>query len=126
MNGETRANFTIFEYLYRDAANFKSYGSILLSGRITQPERELIEGKLESGEFFIAEQIGIQPLYEALYELSGGATEQDHAWHSFGGFRDVTDADALDDMECWGSTEEFTKRFARIKSWNVQHSPHAA
>ena len=125
MRSKTRGKLTIFEYLYRDAANFKSYGSILLSGQITQSERDLIEGKLESGEFFIAEQIGVKPLYEALYEFSGGMVEQDHVWHSFGGFREVTDADRPDEMKCWGTTSEFTRRFARVDSWNLQLSRHA-
>lgn len=126
MRSETRGNLTIFEYLYRDAGNFKSHGSVLLSGQISQSERDLIEGKLESGEFFIAEQIGVEPLYEELYKFSGGMIQQDHVWHSFGGFRDVSDDDQIDDTECWGTTSEFTKKFASVDGWNLRLSRHAA
>jgi hypothetical protein len=116
---------TLFEYLYRDAGNFKSRGSILLSGRLSPPERSLIESKMEGGEFFIAEQIGIKPLYEALYEFSGGMTQDDHVWHCFEAFHDVGDCDQIDDMECWGTTAEFVKKFARVQNWNLRFSLHA-
>lgn len=66
--------WTLFKYLYRDASNFKSRGSVVLSGLLSVAERGFIASKMEGGEFFIAEQIGVKPLYEALYELSDGVT----------------------------------------------------
>jgi hypothetical protein len=125
MLSQTRGNFTIFEYLYRDAGNFKSYGSILLLGQISRTEHGVIERKMESGEFFIAEQIGVKALYKELYKFSGGMTQQDHVWHSFVEFRGVNDDDHIDDMEVWGTVVDFIKKFASIGEWNLRLSRHA-
>ncbi len=116
---------TLFKYSYRDAGNFKSCGSVLLSGRLSQSERQLIEGKMESSEFFIAEEIGITPLYASLYAYSGGMTDEDHVWHFFEEFEDVCDSDNIADMSCWGTCEEFAQRFELVSSWNLTLSPHA-
>lgn len=53
---------TVFEYLYRDAGNFKTYGRVLLLGRDEAAERE-IRACLEWGDQFVAEQVGIPALY---------------------------------------------------------------
>lgn len=116
---------TLFNYVYRDAGNFKSRGSVLLSGRLSPSERELIQGKMESGEFFIAEQIGVIPLYAALYQYSGGMTDEDHVWHCFEEFQDVCEGDQVAGMGCWGTTEEFAQKFEQVCSWNLTLSPHA-
>jgi hypothetical protein len=126
MLNKTPQKHTLFEYFYGDAGNFKSHGSILLSGHISQSERELIESKMESGEFFIAEQIGVKPLYNALYEFSGGMTQADHVWHCFERFRIIDDHDQIDEMELWGTTSEFRKKFESNEGWNLSLSPHAA
>ena len=59
--------FSIFDYLYRDASNYKSWGSLLLEGSATKTDLELLRACLESGEFFISEQVGIPPLYAGLW-----------------------------------------------------------
>ncbi len=118
-------NRTIFEYLYRDAGNFKSYGSVLLIGEITVKDRAEIEAKMESGEFFIAEQIGVKPLYERLYQFSNGMTDQDHVWHCFQGFKRLDVRDDVVDMKSWGTVNEFKEMFAQITKWDLQLSKHA-
>jgi hypothetical protein len=125
MPSNSSQTYTLFEYLYRDAGNFKAHGMILLSGQISQAERGLIESKLESGEFFIAEQIGIRPLYDALYQYSGGMTDQDHVWHSSEGFRAPTGEDLIDSMDCWGTVHQFVEMFARVERWSLRLSAHA-
>lgn len=117
--------FTLFEYLYRDAGNFKSRGAVLLSGTLSQAERDLIASKMEGGEFFIAEQIDVKTLYAALHEYSGGMTVDDHVWHCFEGFHDVRDGDKIDGMECWGTTSQFKEIFEKVDSWNLSLSAHA-
>lgn len=116
---------TIFEYLYCDASNFKARGSLLLSGSLAANERNRIASKMECGEFFIAEQVGADPLYESLYAYSNGPTAEDHVWHTFVGFRDVADDDSVSDMTCWGSSKEFLKRFDEVAEWNLLLSPHS-
>ncbi len=55
------AEYVVFDYMYRDASNYKACGALLLSGTVTEEGRKRLVSKLVGGEFFIAEQIGIRP-----------------------------------------------------------------
>jgi hypothetical protein len=81
-----------------------------------------ITSKLYDGELFIAEQIGVPPLYKQLYEVSGGPTDYDHCWHEFRLFEtlETRPAPAL----IWGEAEELLSRFRSIRKWDLQLSPH--
>jgi len=113
--------WTIFEYLYRDAGNFKAFGSIALEGRVTDAERETIRAELNSGEFFIAEQIGVPPLYQQLYQWSDGPTASDHCWHEFVGFRESGDPERCPNG---GKAKDFVGRVTSGIEWNMSLSPH--
>ena len=114
--------WTIIDYLYRDAGNFKAFGCVALAGRIDAADRKLIHAKFDSGEYFIAEQLGLPPLYEQLYRWSDGPTESDHCWHEFVDFREC-DVVPPDCMEA-GSAAEFVDRIAAIKDWDLALSRH--
>jgi hypothetical protein len=118
------ATTTALEYRYRDASNYKASGRILLYGRLSDADRASIMGSLEDGEFFVAEQVGVPPLYEALYQLSGGPNENedDHGWHEFIAF---TDTALASDELVWGSARDLALRFANVKSWDLAMSEHA-
>src|SRR3546814_9840905 len=63
-------HFTVFEYMYRDAGNFKTEGRLLLSGM--DPEAEaVIRGCLEWGDQFVAEQVGVPALCEDHWDSVG-------------------------------------------------------
>ncbi len=113
--------WTIFEYLYRDAGNFKAFGSIALEGRIDDADREAIRAKLDSGEFFIAEQIGVPPLYEQLYQWSHGPTASDHCWHEFVGFRECGDPAGYPNG---GDAKDFVRSATSGSEWDLSLSPH--
>lgn len=71
----------ILEYLYRDSGNNKVWGKELFSNKYNFDRHDLlkmIRENLIDGEFFIAEQVGLTPLYfeKCDYEL-------DHGWHEF-------------------------------------------
>ena len=68
----------VFQYLYRDAANYKAWGTLVLRGVATESDLEVLATHFESGEFFIAEQLSIPPLYAALWEISNGPGIDDH------------------------------------------------
>lgn len=112
---------TEFEYMYRDAGNFKVFGSLILDAEISPAAEALVRSRLESGEFFIAEQVGVPPLYEQLYESSGGPTSSDHCWHEFVGFRRLT---SFRDGCSVLSTSEFIQNFAQVESWHGNLSSH--
>lgn len=72
-----------FNYLYRDGANYKSWGEVIF----TNPEQlslDTIETKLIgtfiSEQFFIASQISVP---ERFLFLDGKFTKFDHCYHEF-------------------------------------------
>lgn len=120
-----RSTYSVFEYLYRDAANFKAWGSVLLSGVPRPSDIRLLEGCLQDSAYFVAEQVGLPVLYETLYAVSGGQTVDDHAFHEFVALRTAT----LEDVETlpdWGKFEDLLSAFRAAKwVWNVSLSRHA-
>ncbi len=114
--------WTAFEYMYRDAGNFKAFGSVLLEGSVSEADQSIVESRLSSGEFFIAEQVDVPPLYAQLYRWSGGRTASDHCWHQFEGFRDL--AEPPTDTSIPPSAIDFVARFAAVSAWNESLSPH--
>ena len=113
--------WTAFDYLYRDAGNYKVRGSLLLNGAISQADRELVQSRMEAGEYFIAEQVGVHPLYEQLYKWSDGPVDLDHCWHEFVGFRELA---APSKPQSAVPVRDFVDRFASVDGWDGALSPH--
>jgi hypothetical protein len=70
---------TSLVYLYRDASNYKQYGSVVLEGALSVED---IRHLLIDGEYFIPSQAGLPDLQHK-FRAQGFAypTEDDHAWH---------------------------------------------
>lgn len=113
---------SIFDYLYRDAGNYKAWGSLLLEGRASETDIKALQSCLDSEEFFIAEQVGIPPLYAELWEYSGGPTEDDHVWHTFHELRPASSDESAAQPLC--TVSELVARFMSVKQWDEQLSPH--
>lgn len=116
-----KQSFSIFEYFYRDSSNFKIWDNLLLFG---EPQKELsdqITQALESGEFFIAEQVGIPSLYSELFEFSHGPTVFDHTWHTFHSFRTAL-PEEISAKPVWGETLEIARRFNAVQKWDFTKS----
>jgi hypothetical protein len=70
---------TRFEYLYRDAGNYKQWSDVVLTGSMT---REEIEPLLEDGMYFVPERVGLVNLAERFKEQGYVyPNEDDHDWH---------------------------------------------
>ena len=116
---------TIFEYLYRDASNYKAYGAILLQGLITPAEQKTLQDCFEDYQFFVAEQVGIPALYEELFQYSDGPTEDDHTYHEFLLLRPAS-AKESKELKLWGSTERLLTAFTNAKGqWDISLSPNS-
>lgn len=117
---EGNKNFecTLFEYAYVDGSNYKAFGEIWLSGSVSHDQRDFIVAKLESGQFFVAEQIHIPPLYAELFKYSRGVTSDDHGWHVFEGFRRELKCHTSTKSVVWGSVEELLAAFRTITEWD--------
>lgn len=70
-----------FNYLYRDSANYKKYGSVILSNpnnvEISEIEA-LIRSKLIDGEWFYANEWGLPELFLDTFDY-----RVDPTWHEF-------------------------------------------
>jgi len=69
-----------FNYLYRDAGNYKQFGNIVLSNLniiALDLVEDIVRGNLIDGEFFNAHKWGVPPLF---FDTKN---EDDHEWHEF-------------------------------------------
>jgi hypothetical protein len=115
--------YTAFSYAYRDAANFKAHGEIWLRGKLNEAEREQVLAGLESGEYFVAEQLNVPTLYHELYTYSGGRTEDDHAWHSLEGLR--FEPLLPENTKLWGKASKLVAAIASAsQNWEPELSPN--
>lgn len=114
--------FSVFNYCYRDAANYKAWGSLLLHGLPSRSDIEDLRRSFDSGEFFIAEQLGIPSLYAELWELSGGPSDDDHVWHTFFELRAATEEEI--GARVFDTVENLIAKIRAVKTWNVTLSPH--
>ena len=115
-------NFSIFEYLYRDASNYKAWGTMQLKGNASKAEIEELKNTLESGEFFIAEQLGIPPLYAELWQFSNGPSIDDHVWHTFYELRPATEREI--NVQVFDTVESFISKIRAVETWDKTLSPH--
>lgn len=107
---------TLLTYRYRNAANYKANGEVLLSGEATPDLHRRLRESLIDGEQFIPEKVGIPALREKLYQYSGGrSNEDDHLLHEFIDMRAATRQE-IASMTPVAEVEEFVMRFeARSK-----------
>lgn len=115
--------FCVFEYLYRDASNYKAWGKILLSDVPSQNDITILRAKLDSDTYFVAEQVGIPAVYKELWDLSDGPTGDDHALHEFVALRVATD-DEINTLQLFGDFSNFINTFKAVTKWNYSLSPN--
>ena len=114
----------VMEYLYRDASNYKAFGEILLKGDLTKTNIEEIRSLLLDGEFFIAEQVNIPPLYDQLWRYSNGPTSDDHVFHELSNFRQATSQD-IEELPQWGTLSDLLTKLRIVNNrWDCTRSAH--
>jgi len=120
-------NYCVFEYLYRDASNFKAFGQLLLAGKVSVEYIAELRSYLDYGEYFVAEQVNIPTLYSQLWKYSNGPTLADHAFHEFSALRAANKEDVLS-LKLWGETSHMLEVFkiASQQSWDCSLSVHCA
>lgn len=119
------ASLHAFEYLYRDAANWKTHGLVLLQGPCPPALQAQIIDSLDSGLYFVAEQVKLPALQRRHNAAYGGADEDlDHAFHEFFALRPAT-ADDFAHAELTVSVEDLARLFAMAKrQWDCRLSPY--
>jgi len=104
---------TVFNYLYRDGSNYKQWGSVVFAGTITDALTERFTRSLDSGEFFIADQLRIREVFPETWPIYA----DDHCWHEWAGFEG---SDSSPDDFSSRTIEEFVRdaEHARESGWN--------
>lgn len=123
ISSELSKEYSVFEYLYRDAGNYKAWGQILLLGVPSQNDIAKLCVSLESDTYFVAEQVGIPPLYKELWDLSDGPTDDDHALHEFAALREAN-KDDKESLPLFGELSSLLKTFQTVKRWDYSLSPN--
>ena len=115
----------VFEYLYRDADNFKAFGQALVFGNITEDFVTELSSYLDFGEYFVAEQVNIPTLYSQLWKYSNGPTSADHAFHEFLLIRLASEQE-IASLDLWGDAPVLLDNFrmASQQSWDCLQSIH--
>lgn len=75
-----KQNYTVVPYQYRDAANYKAGGEIILTGLLSEADLGIIRSKLDSGEYFIPHDLGLG-IAELQDTLESFPSEDDHVYH---------------------------------------------
>lgn len=73
-------NITFLPYLYRDASNFKTGGSIYLNGKLSPKQIQAIREKLHDGDQFIPGDLNLD-IREVQSDLTSFPSEDDHVYH---------------------------------------------
>lgn len=118
---------TILRLMYRDASNYKASQDVVVAGAITEAQIAAIAAKLQDGEFFIANQVGLPtPSFQFCGKDGWPSDELDHVFTTLTAFSDGKPAveDFLTDLEpTEGMTvPELVARFEAIESaesWGV-------
>ncbi|MCE7057977.1 hypothetical protein LZF95_25050 [Algoriphagus sp. AGSA1] len=93
-------------YRYRDAHNYKEFGSVVFSnpaGMTVEEAASLLLPKLISEEFFVPDKWGLPRLHASPYDPA-----VDHEWHEFEEFEE-TDEEAMDGREIGEFLEDVVK-----------------
>lgn len=109
---------TRMEYLYRDAANYKSYNHVVVAGTISEEQKKSIHETLEEGTYFIPEQIGLD-LYRG-WDI----TEDDHPYCELDVENDFYETSETADDETF-TVEDLVAAFTATSGrWNAaQYAP---
>ena len=115
---------SVFEYMYRDAGNWKTYGAVLLAGFDESAEARIL-GSLDSDKTFVAEQVSVPALCEKHWKDCGdGPSDMDHAFHEFVCLRSAT-IEERESLRVEMTLASLLGKFASAAGrWDVRLSPN--
>ena len=108
---------TRITYLYRDGANNKQGGEVVLAGTLTADKITDIRQACDEGVWFIPGDVGLPELQEVWVKKGYPLTEQDHVWHEL---QDIAVTD--DPPTLTLSAAEFYVRFVAVPAWDVENA----
>jgi hypothetical protein len=112
-SADIQSAYTVFEYLYRDGGNFKSWGTVLLKGTFSEEVQNTITSCLIDGMWFVAKNVGLPDLFEGVTQW--GPSDLDHCWHEMADLRPATESE-IHEHDCHGTLDELVDAFQAVKS----------
>jgi hypothetical protein len=116
---------TKLNLLYRDASNYKDSKEVVLAGEITAEQIAVLGSKLDEGEYFIAEQVGLPtPSFEYRGKDGWPNEDLDHVFTTLTDFSEglpeatsmLTDEEPTEEIDI----DDLVARFATVESWGVE------
>lgn len=106
----TGREYSVFEYLYRDAGNYKTHGCVLLRGRTSDEDIAAICRALDDGTF-VPTRVGVPSLHEQHWRDCGSGfdDEFDHPLHEFSVLRPARPED-IETLEPHGTVSRLAAR----------------
>lgn len=122
-NESVESGYSILEYQYRDAANWKTHGQVLLLGPATAAMRRALVASLEPGDLFVAEQVGIPALQREHHASFGQEDDLDHAFHEVVLLRPA-EVEEINESKVLAPLDVLVKKFEDVKGrWDCSLSP---
>lgn len=114
-----------FEYMYRDAGNWKTFGLIVLDGPTPPDIANTISAALDGGLLFVAEQVDVPPLQQShIAEYGSSEEDLDHAFHEIVDLRLATSDDRQHAIKSL-SAARVAKLFGEARGrWDCRLSPY--
>jgi hypothetical protein len=122
-----------FTYRYRDSAGHSVASTAVLRGPAGANDIQRIREKLDDGWFFIAEQVGLDPLQDQLATYDTGSHDSydepdemgdlDHAWHEVDTIDIVRTNGPPNTTMAW---RKLVENFAYVTGWDASLSPYAS
>ena len=100
------------DYLYRDASNYKRFGSVVVEGELLPADWEMIRSRLEMGELFVAEQVGLPSLRNEWLAEGLAPSRDGIGWHWL-----MSIVPTADDSSLRMSARELRDRFKAVEAW---------
>jgi hypothetical protein len=111
-SADIHSAYTVFEYLYRDGGNFKSYGMVLLQGTFSEEVHNTLTSCLIDGMWFVAKDVGLPDLFEGVTRW--GPSDLDHPWHEMAELRPATESE-INELDCHRTLVELVDAFQAVK-----------
>lgn len=108
------SEYSIFEYLYRDAGNYKTHARVLLRGRAVAGDLAAIRLALDD-DTFLPGDVGLPSLHEQHWRDCGSGfdRELDHPCHEFSALRRARRED-LETLTPSGTVTQLAGRFRTL------------
>ena len=116
--------FTIIEYQYTDAGNYKKFGEILVDGVFSKKEEIELTNCLIDNEFFIPDLVNI-PNLAILLEEEFGISYDDHEWHRIVKIYGAKKPENNSEIFLWeGNTKKLLSSFkkAHQNNWEAREA----